>query len=465
LINQIGIADTQDGYEQIKKIWLNYRNQHPKLDHYLPDWASDYAVVNGLPVHPLEIYAADTPTFSYAQDHVDILLDLYLNQKIELTLPLIDALIEHRIDKSKFFLSENGHMLSEVVPQVIQSVDAHLRLEGKGIFQRYRPPRKTPLYRVPFESVIYSAPQYETKVADLYRYGSHQPLREFLNPIVKHSENLLREQTKHRGRLQVKNLDEDIKAVIKQQVSTAKQAVEITLDDDQAEPPLTAPIPPRKGRKRQPTPKVAVEIDHSKIEQLQQESEDVFELLSQEVLPNSKRSDKVINEAESQKSGSSHKASPETLAEPIVIDAARVQQLDQQSQEVFDLLDSEESTRPKPSEGTSNIQAEVESAVPAFDIQFDTNIDEDWLTLANALESSHRKILATLMDGKDVRATADEIARQNATMPSMLFGTARIALLCGKFLTTFRTVGAARWPIGDVVCLYRRFALWQRTTS
>jgi len=427
LINQIGIADTQDGYEQIKKIWLNYRNQHPKLDHYLPDWASDYAVVNGLPVHPLEIYAADTPTFSYAQDHVDILLDLYLNQKIELTLPLIDALIEHRIDKSKFFLSENGHMLSEVVPQVIQSVDAHLRLEGKGIFQRYRPPRKTPLYRVPFESVIYSAPQYETKVADLYRYGSHQPLREFLNPIVKHSENLLREQTKHRGRLQVKNLDE--------------------------------------GRKRQQTPKVAVEIDHSKIEQLQQESEDVFELLSQEVLPNSKRSDKVINEAESQKSGSSHKASPETLAEPIVIDAARVQQLDQQSQEVFDLLDSEESTRPKPSEGTSNIQAEVESAVPAFDIQFDTNIDEDWLTLANALESSHRKILATLMDGKDVRATADEIARQNATMPSMLFGTARIALLCGKFLTTFRTVGAARWPIGDVVCLYRRFALWQRTTS
>ena len=402
LINQIGISNTPDGYEQLKRLWLNYRSKYPSLDDCLPDWISDYAVVNQLSVHPLDIYTAAPATFGYAKDYADLLLSSYAERKLDqMPLPLIDALIDHRIEKSKFYQGANIKLLQDALPKVLGEVDSYLRKRGSGIFRRYKPARTVPVYREPFSAAIYVGSQSEIKIADIHPYTTYLPLRKFLTQVVKHTENLLRDQVGHRGRLQVKDLNDEIKAVIASVLPAHTKAVEITIAGDAKSAP-SMPIPARAKSKpaHKAKPKPVIDIDYGKIEQLQRDSDEIFERLNLETPVSA-----VAAEADMAETGAAEEAHEESVTP--VVEAPEVHE----NLIETELNGSVNDSSPVP--GLPSEQIEPESS----------ELDEEWLFFAESLSDLHREVLASMIAAEDASSTIDQIARRNAVMPSLLLDT------------------------------------------
>ncbi len=250
LINGVGITDAQDGYNQLRHLWLNYRPAHSRLDSHLPDWLADYIVLNQLPIDPLSVYAEPDIQTNFAHLYPDLTLPAYLKAGLaQIPLLLIDALIDHKITRSKFYLAGNEQLMAATLPQVIARVDAYLKQQGKGVFEQYRPKKKTTVRRSPFESAIYDGTNNPITIGKVYLYADHQPLRNFLTAVIKHAENILRQQHNHRGRLQVKGLEKDIRLVVEDAVSgrpAAATPAEFQISKPGAQTTRAVPIPARK---------------------------------------------------------------------------------------------------------------------------------------------------------------------------------------------------------------------------
>ncbi len=253
LINGVGITDAQDGYDQLRRLWLNYRGVHPHLDDYLPDWLADYVVVNKLPVDPLTIFVEPDVQTDFAPSYPDLILPAFLKDGLDqIPLLLIDALTDHNITRSKFYQAGYDQLLATTLPHVIAQVDAHLKQRGKGIFERYRPKKPAPIRRVPFQSAIYDGSNKPITIAKVYPYSQHQPLRRFLTTVIKHTENLLRQQYNHRGRLRVDGLEKDIQVVIEDVVfggTTVVKPAEFQIGEPAGPTTYAIPIPSRQDKR------------------------------------------------------------------------------------------------------------------------------------------------------------------------------------------------------------------------
>jgi len=254
LINGVGVRGVVAGYEQLHTLWLAYRKRQPKLDKYLPDWMTDYILVNKCPADPLQPHRDALAFGSFAGDP-DLLLSDYVAGPIErLPTVILDLLLDYRIRKSRFYQGGYGEAVEERLPKALACVDEHMkRTSGAGVFETYRPRGSTRVQRYPFQSAVYAGPEKEIAVATVVPYSKHVPLRSFLTPVVKHSENRLREIAGYRGRLRGYALDPGIQAV---------------LDAYFAELPQAAPLPTAR-----------VVIDLARLAQLRKESEEVRAML------------------------------------------------------------------------------------------------------------------------------------------------------------------------------------------
>jgi hypothetical protein len=256
LINGVGARSSMDGYEQLRKLWLAYRERQPKLDKYLPDWLTDFALVNKLPVDYLQPHKDALAHGSFVSDP-DLLLGGYLVDSLErLPLVLLDLLTDYGIRKSKFYSGGYGEIVEQYMPKSLAKVDDHMkRTRGKGVFETFRPTASSQIRRYPFQSAVYAGPARDVTVATVVPYSKHVPLRTFLNPLVKHVENKLRELTGYRGRLRGYSLESETQAIIDAFIMGASQAI----------------VPP-------PPPPTVV-LDREKLRQLARESEEVRKML------------------------------------------------------------------------------------------------------------------------------------------------------------------------------------------
>jgi hypothetical protein len=253
LINNVGVRTEADGYEHLQKLWLNYRDRFPKLDNYLIDWISDYAILNKCAIDPLQIYHEAFERKAFVSNP-DILLSRYETASFaEIPMSLILALSDYRIQKSKFYLQGNQDLLTESLSKALWQVDIHLRTKiGMGILGKFRPATPHAIHRYPFRSAIYAGTATLLTVAKVFPYSTHAPLREFLTTIIKHAENVLREHRRYRGKLRGYDLDLEIAAVIRKSV-------------------LEIAVPP--------TPRKRVEVDMARIEELTRASDQIREIL------------------------------------------------------------------------------------------------------------------------------------------------------------------------------------------
>ncbi len=259
LINNIGVNDARDGYEQLTRIWLSYRDRHPKLDNYLVDWIFDYALINKYPADPLEIFReALKLKILPRRNDIDLLLPSYIKEPlVHLPLEIITTLSNYSIFRSKFFNDGYRSVLEECVPQSLHEVNKHLTSKfGAGIFDLFKPKSYSPIQRYPFQSALYNGGVHVIRLNDVVPYSQHDPFRDFITATVKHTENRLREANGYKGRLRGYNIEPEIQAVIDNLISSA--------------PPETIPV-------SSPGPEIV--IDFTRVQTLIKQSDQVLQML------------------------------------------------------------------------------------------------------------------------------------------------------------------------------------------
>ncbi|HQT92185.1 MAG TPA: TerB N-terminal domain-containing protein, partial [Candidatus Kryptobacter bacterium] len=259
LINNVGVKDAKDGYEQLKRVWLNYRDRQPKLDNYLIDWIFDYALINKYPADPMEFLLEAVKVNAIPRyNDVDLVLPGYITGPlVELPLALIDSISNYRILRSKFFNEGYQSVVEEFVPRSLDEVNRHMTEKfGTGIFGLFKPKGYSPVERYPYQSALYSGMLGKIKIGNIVSYSQHTPLRDFIASTVKHTENRLREANNFKGRLRGYNIEPEIQAIIDNLIPSA--------------PSKTVPVYPSKHE---------IVIDFSKVQTLIKQSDQVLQML------------------------------------------------------------------------------------------------------------------------------------------------------------------------------------------
>ncbi len=225
LLNDYGWKRPQDGYDQLVKLWVTYRTQHPQLDRYLMEWLFDFARVHNLEFVLPEIEDLSFPNRTMIKD---ILIEKHSNEKpLKLPFALVDALCDYSLVGSKFYKDGHQVLMHEAIPRVLALADAALiKKSGKGILETYGPTKATNqmYYAFPGANCKYAHKRMDVMVK---AYSNSYKLRKYINELVRFAENVLRELYECRGRLRGVELDVEtanlVTAFLKKEYSPNKK--------------------------------------------------------------------------------------------------------------------------------------------------------------------------------------------------------------------------------------------------
>ncbi len=255
LIHKVGVEDSEEGYQRLLAIWLQYRLRIPILDQFLIDWLVDYRLFYQLP-EPLKPYimnASAPPVFQVPE----IVFAQYAQEGlIRLSMDLLVYLLDYDPQRSRFYQA-NRSVLEQEIPQVLQYLDRVFgKMKGKGLFDQI-PMATHTIRRRPFEGVPgFSYDRSEIVIAKIKPYTTHKPLRKYLTAIVRYSENKLRHIHRYKTLLPVAGLDPFIKRQIDRYFDRYYGIPQAERDFDQE-----------------------VKIDFEAVARLQRESSDIVSLL------------------------------------------------------------------------------------------------------------------------------------------------------------------------------------------
>ena len=256
LINNVGVQNQREGYERLRLLWLNYRDRFPKLDNYLIDWMADYVTVSWRAVAPLDVYK-EALALGAKAGNVDLVLPTYLEQPLcHLPVPVIEALSNYELRRSKFYMEGHRRVLEESIPAAIETVDKRMRDQfGDGIFEFFNPGTTVEIRRQAFQSARYAGSARNISLGSVVPFSQHRPLRDFMTGLIKHAENTLRKQAGYAGKLYGYSLEPEIRAAIEECLGVVR--------------PVEVKVPPRPQ----------VQIDLARVGALTAESDQVRDLL------------------------------------------------------------------------------------------------------------------------------------------------------------------------------------------
>ena len=226
LINGVGLRDLEDGYRQLRAVWQNYRKQYSKLDFYLADWISDYILVNGCPLDPIQPYldllawesSPSQPDLVFARHHD--------NGAGPPPLPLLSCYSAYSLSQSKFYNQNTGPILAEKIPQAFAYANkAGIGPEKKTLMEAFRPRSTQTISRYPFQGAVYAGPRKEVTVGTVYPYFRHEPFRTLMTSVFKYSENKLRQALQYKFLLRGMNLPSDVQVSLDRYFSQQRVSI------------------------------------------------------------------------------------------------------------------------------------------------------------------------------------------------------------------------------------------------
>ena len=241
LLSGCGWKQASDGYNQLVSLWMSYRERFPKLDQYLFGWIFDFSKLHQIDFTMPEICDLQLPSQTAIRD---ILLDQYSNeQPLRLPFPLICSLCDYSIMGSKFYKDGHQQLMQEAIPRVVALADAALlKKKGRGILAIYGPnrPRKQSYYV--FQSAVCLEANNRIDLS-VKAYSVNTRLRNYVNQLVRYSENILRGLCGYRGRLRGVEVEPELASCIesflkkeytpKENIEkTTPRRVEVKLDFD-----------------------------------------------------------------------------------------------------------------------------------------------------------------------------------------------------------------------------------------
>lgn len=253
LLSGIGWNNPKEGYDKLMVIWMEYRERHPKLDYYLSAWTFDFAWQHGVEYIEPEV---NDLRLSYHQTLKNLLIDKHSEDRpLKLSFTLIDSLCSYSLTRSSFYKDGHQVLIQEAIPRAIALVDASLlKKENRGILSLYGPDiaRKEDYYL--YQSAL--CPDKDKRVViSVKEYTSSQRLCDYINEIVRFSENTLRAMYGYRGRLRGVTVEAETAALIEKFLK--KEYGPLTEDKDD------------------PTEKVEVRLDFDNIDELRIQSDAV----------------------------------------------------------------------------------------------------------------------------------------------------------------------------------------------
>jgi hypothetical protein len=303
VINMVGFDNPRDAFDHLVEFWGYYRKLVPKLDNYLPDWIADFIVIHNLPIDPLKWYGRIAKLGSLGDE--DLLIEAWLQSGDSLDVlsnDIIFRIADYDPTMSKFYKKQaNIVNLDDAYKKGIEAVDEYVKAAtGKPLFELYQSSRTRNIRRRPFASAVHEYTDNTIQIATVHFWYGNEALGDALKNIVKHTENIVREQNDYRYKLRDIDLDPKWKNAIETAFNVAhpKRKIEIdlsdvaqlqkesetirqrlTVDDNTASHANLPAIKADADNEQPETTEAHVELDISEIEKLKADSEAVRDKL------------------------------------------------------------------------------------------------------------------------------------------------------------------------------------------
>lgn len=373
LINGIGWQNPQEGYDQLKQLWVNYRERLPQLNIYMQEWMVDYVLVHEMEMSLSEIM--DLSGGYLPAEMLDRELQRILQDEVsEISLNMLQRYYDYDITLSKFYRDGGKEVMEQYIPRVMALVQSYLeRTRQVGLLPELEPKDERRVERVLFRKAVYDDSIYGRSVS--FRYmpiGEQAEFVQMVTRIYRCTENKLRELLGFRGRLRGQTLEPELANLIKRYLDKA-YAVE------QAEA-VEQPV---------------IRIDTEKLASLQQESEYVRLALTIEEDPSSEVKDDEFNNA------------------------------DITNNPVDALHAGDESTPTGDSMNTDPSAVGIAPSAPSelirlqWDESAEADLDEEWLLFAKELSPQQVQTIHVLL-GASPDTELMRLAEQYGTMPTLL---------------------------------------------
>ncbi|KAA8783795.1 hypothetical protein EC604_08040 [Paenibacillus amylolyticus] len=374
LINGIGWLHPEDGYLQLKRLWLNYRERLPQLHVYMQEWVVDYILVH-------DLHALFGEVMKISGDYLPAsLLDKELQQVLqenvaEVTLDMLKWYYDYDVTMNTFYRDGGKEWMERYVPKVMAVMDSYLkRTQQRGLLPELQPKAEQTVKRTLFHKAVYDESIYGRFVTFThFPFISDQQFVKRLTRIYRCTENKLRELLGFRGRLRGKTLEPELASVIERYLERAFAM-------EQAEA-VTAP---------------AIQIDTAKLASLQEDSEYVRKALSIEDNAHSE-SDEAASGLEENADGNERHGIDELLCQ-------------EQQDSSLPILEN----RVQPS-GSSDLWNEV----LMWDEAAEAHVSEEWREFAERLDSRHVRAIHALL-GEHPDGDLMRLAEETGTMPALL---------------------------------------------
>ncbi|MBY0115502.1 TerB N-terminal domain-containing protein [Paenibacillus xylanexedens] len=373
LINGIGWQNPQDGYDQLKQLWVNYRERLPQVNIYMQEWIVDYVLV-----HQMEMSLSEVMVLSggyLPAEMLDRELQRILQDKVsDISLNMLQRYYDYDITLSKFYRDGGKEVMEQYIPRVMALVDSYLeRTRQVGLLLECDPNDERTMERILFRKAVYDDSIYGRSVS--FRYmpiGEQAEFVQIVTRIYRCTENKLRELRGFRGRLRGQTLEPELANLI-------ERYLDKTYATEQAES-VEQPV---------------IRIDTEKLASLQQESEYVRMALTIEVDHASEVKDEEVNSAN-------------VTSNPFDVLEAREE-----------ITPTEDSTVPDPSAEEIVTGASAKSIELQWDESVEADLDEEWLLFAKELSPQQVQTIHVLL-GANPDTELMRLAEQYGTMPALL---------------------------------------------
>ncbi|WP_063563488.1 TerB N-terminal domain-containing protein [Paenibacillus sp. O199] len=376
LINGIGWQEPEEGYDQLKELWINYRERLPQLDVYMQDWIIDYDLVHELNMSLSEM--VELSSGYLPPEILDMELQRLLSSNIsDISLKLLQRYYDYDITLSKFYRDGGMKVLEQYIPRVMVLVDSYLlRRRKAGILDQFELNHERTIERTLFRKAVYDESIYGKSVQMTYvPIGEHADFVQFVTRVFRCTENKCRELLGFRGRLRGKTLEPELAKVIERYLDKAFAVEQM--------PVVEQPI---------------VRIDAEKLASLQKESEYVRRALMIE--ENHTSEDEDANNVSSL---------PTTVIQNSTEEAESAKQSNQQEVDV---------------EGALNTDGGQENGINEplslqWEADFSADLDEEWIQFSEMLSQQHVQAIHALL-GVNPDTELMRVAEQYGTMPTLL---------------------------------------------
>lgn len=391
LINGIGWIQAMDGYRLLLRIWEAYQKRYQKLNAYLPEWVTDFKVVHRLDV-PFQDIVDRTPRGLGGLLLEMELMSAFRKEPLEVSWRSLRKLSDYDAEKSKFYQQEGKAALESYAPRALALVDRYFsKTQGMRLIDKYRPVTRN-RKKFLFRSTVYDESMYgDLTDIDVMEITSCTKLRKFVTELIRGVENELREQMGFRGRLRNIKLEQEIARLIHKFIEREYAAQEA-----------------EKNR-------IVVEIDSTKLKQLQQDSDQVRELLTVEEeeerrMSVSCSSSGAVSDFMQLELNFDHSISQNPTSE----DVQEARSADYNPADSCTHSRSEFDREEFPSDRTANVSL---GAQEGSSMRMD--LTEEWGQLMESMQPMHSEALKALVQGQAMSELAS-IALQYGTMIDLL---------------------------------------------